>query len=157
MTEKEFRDKYYSEAKEQTISSLPAFIDKIMDMKHDYGTICCAMAAAAISAASAVDHHEEGGITGFQAGVVMWEFVRKWLFPTNKSGLRIIDYDDMLYPQYSDKFMRTISQNCWDALQSQAKEKLQQNSQHASPDVIDHWNSILAGNVPFEFTINNED
>ena len=39
------------------------------------------------------------GITGFQAGFVMWDFVRDWQFPHNKCGLRILDYDEMLYPQ----------------------------------------------------------
>ena len=99
--------RWYEDAKNQTVESLPVFISHIAsDYGHDYGTICHAMAAGAIAAATAIDKSPVGGITGFQAGAVMWEFIRNWNFSHNRCGLRIIDYDNFLYPQYSYKYQK---------------------------------------------------
>lgn len=56
------------------------------DYGHDYGTIGHAVAASAIGAATAVDHSPTGGITGFQAGAIMWEFIQHWTHEGNKCG-----------------------------------------------------------------------
>lgn len=55
-----------------------AAIAEIMAMEHDYGTICVAIGAIAAAAARAADRSPNGGITGFQAGAVFWEFTRAW-------------------------------------------------------------------------------
>ena len=31
----------------------------------------------------------------------MWDFIIDWMYTSNQCGLRIVDYDDMLYPQYN--------------------------------------------------------
>ena len=96
---------WFANAKKQTLETLPAFMNHVLnDYCHDYGTICHAISACAIAAAWAADGSEQGGITGFQAGFVMWDVIRQWRYSSNKSGLKIIDYDDMLFPQYEYKF-----------------------------------------------------
>lgn len=108
-----------------TLETLPAFLDELAgNYSHDYGTICHAMATAAIAAACALDRTPQGGITGFQAGAIMWEFIRGWNYTSNKCGLAIVDYDNLLYPQYSDKFSKTISACTWENLQKIAAEKI---------------------------------
>lgn len=124
MTEKDFRDKYYDKAKKQTFETLPEFFNEMFEGSFDYGSICCAVAASALAAASAANHHKKAGITGFQAGAVMWEFIQQWNYVSNKCGLRIIDYDNMLYAQYSDNFEKTISKSTFEALQKQAQVSL---------------------------------
>ena len=59
----------------RTPQQLADFVTWLDTHRQDYGTICHAMAAAAIAGASCMDHmpNADGGITGFQAGAVMWE------------------------------------------------------------------------------------
>ena len=91
----------YEEARAQTVATLPEFVRKLTeDYSHDYGTICHAIAAAALAAAHAVDHSPAGGITGFQSGCIMWEFIQEWQHLRGKP-LRLTNYEDMLFPQYS--------------------------------------------------------
>ena len=82
----------------------------------------------------------------------MWDFVRDWRFSNNKCGLKIVNYDDMLYPQYEYHFQKTISADVWHNLQEQAKQEIE-NSTYASPRIIEHWQSIVDGKVPFGYTV----
>lgn len=153
---------WFGEAKGQTLETLPAFINHIMgDYEHDYGTVCHAVAACALAAAYAANNSENGGITGFQASFVMWDFIRQWEKPNNKTALRLVDYDEMLYPQYAFKFERTISPDVWALLQNEAVKKLGAAANLADGHevhgaVVDHWKSIAGGKVPFGYTIKED-
>lgn len=141
---------WYKEAEEQTTDTLNSFINHIMnDYEHDYGTMCHALSACAVATIYACN--EQCGITMFQASMVMWGIVRQLLYPNNKCGLRMIDFDDMLYPQYDDKFDKTINSYTFNALQNEAKELLEKGSAH--PLVTAHWQSIVDGVVPFGYKI----
>ena len=141
---------WYKEAGEQTMDTLNSFINHIMnDYKHDYGTICHTLSACAVATIYACN--EQCGITMFQASAVMWNIVRQLLYSNNRSSLKIIDYDDMLYPQYDDKFDKTIDSYTFNALQNEAKKLLEKGSAH--PLVIAHWQSIVDGVVPFGYKI----
>lgn len=85
----------------------------------------------------------------------MWQIIRDMNYSSNKCGLRLIDYDNMLYPQYGYKFEKTISANTWEGLQKQAKENIKAKI-NAHPDVIEHWNSIANGEIPFGYTVEDE-
>ena len=125
--EMKVQDEWYKEAKSMTLDKLPDFLNKLMnDYGHDYGTICHAFASGAIATVRAMDHSEHGGITGFQAGAIMWEFIRNWNYNHNKTGLKIIDFDKFLYPQYSDYFQKTISPEAWVAIQKEAAVQLKE-------------------------------
>ena len=150
---------WFEEATEQTIETLPQFVNHIMnDYDHDYGTICHAIAACSLAAAWAANQHEQGHITGLQASFVMWDFIKEWMYSGNQSGLRIVDYDDMLYPQYENKFDKVISKETFKSIQKAAQERLDEVKQgrEAHPDVIKHWESIVAGNVPFGYKIKED-
>ena len=134
-----------------TLHDLFVFLKDINDNPSlGYGGAPISIAQAAL--ATAWYFAKEMGITGFQAGFVMWDFVRNWQYSTNKCGLRILDYDDMLYPQYDHKFEKTIRSNTWNELQETAKNNLE-TREHAHPDVIAHWKSIAAGNIPFGYSV----
>lgn len=144
---------WYDESRKVTLATLPEFLRHLTeDYGHDYGTICHAVAAAAIAAARAVDHSPAGGITGFQAGAIMWEFVSEWQGYRGQP-LRLVKYEEMLYPQYDDAFAKTITPDTWDWLQKKAAEKLAGNSEGSHPDVLAHWESIVAGIVPFGYEV----
>ena len=145
---------WFAEASKQTLETLTKFINHIMnDYEHDYGTICHAISACALAAAWAADKSESGGITVFQASFVMWDFVRQWLKPSNETGMKLIDYDDMLYPQYGYKFAKTIREDTWKELQKVAQKRLEEKDEHVHPNVIAHWESIVKGVVPYGFTV----
>lgn len=145
--------KWFDEAKKMTMDELPDFMDRMTHgYNHDYGTAIHAVSACALAAAWAACREDDTGLTGFQAGFVMWDFIRNWTKIGNKCGLRIIDYDDLLYPQYEYKMDNTISKVNWEALQKEAKKNLE-TKLDAHPYVIAHWKSIVEGNVPFGYKV----
>lgn len=148
---------WYVQAKEQSRETLPEFLDHLMnDYEHDYGTICHAIAAGAIATAVVINRGPQGGITGYQSGAVMWEFIRNWQYMDGP--LRLIEFSEMLYPQNADQFDKVVSKSTWAELQKMAKEKLilPDCMLSAHPDVIAHWKSIVDGVVPFGWKVGNE-
>lgn len=148
---------WFEEAAKQTLETLPKFVDHVMnDYEHDYGTVCHAISACAIAAAWAANHSEGacGGITGFQAGFIMWDFIRQWQYPNNKTSLKIVNYDDMLYPQHGRKFEKSIPKRTWEGIQKEAERRLKETGNpFVHPDVKAHWESIVAGQVPFGYAV----
>lgn len=152
----EIIEQWYKDASSQTLETLPAFMNHVLnDYKHDYGTICKAIGACSIAAAWAANASPQGGITGFQAGAVMWEFIRNWNFKDNKCGLKIVDMDDMLYPQYREKFDNTITKRVMENLMKEAKSRLAGiNEDHpVHPAVQAHWKRVAAGIPPFGYKV----
>ena len=153
---------WYADAeKVRTPRQLKRFVSHLMyDYEHDYGTIVHAGTAAAIAGVHCVDSEPfQGGITGFQASCIMWGFITKWM---HKEGpLRLIEYDNMLYPQNSDMFERVITKKTWEYLQKRANELIKENCngapQKAHPDVMAHWRSIAEeGKIPFGFMVKEQ-
>lgn len=145
--------KWYEEAKKiKTPAELKAFTEKIInDYGHDYGTICHACAAVAIAGAECVNHDpKQGGITGFQAGAIMWEFIKNWNagFSYDKNPLQLLNFGDLLYPQKEERFT-TISESTWKWAQKEAQELLNERSENVHPDVLKHWKSVASGTIPF--------
>lgn len=148
----ELRDELREKRKEiKTFEDLVKFLEHVKENCNcGYGEAPRAMAQASL--AVAWYFADVFGITGFQAGFVMWDFIKDWNFSHNKCGLKIIDYDNMLYPQYDDKFEKTITSDVWDSLKKEAKERLK-DSEYAHPAVVAHWKSIVEGNVPFGYKV----
>lgn len=159
MSEQAFKEKYEHRVREIKYGEVDAFIAEMMaDPLIDYGSVCLAIGYAAAAAAWAADRHpENGGITGFQSGFVMWEFLRQWQSSIiGESGTRIQNFDDLLYPQYGHKFTNTISTNGFVKLQELAKKNIDEKDEYAHPEVVAHWQSIVDGNLPFGFIIKED-
>ncbi|WP_139249527.1 hypothetical protein [Lactonifactor longoviformis] len=127
--EMKVHEEWYKEAEKMTMEKLPKFLNHLMeDYQHDYGTVCHALSAGALATVHAMNESPgaRGGITGFQASCIMWEFIRRFNYKNNKCGLRLQDMDNLLYPQYADKF-HTISENVWNAVQKEAAERIKQS------------------------------
>lgn len=123
----------------------------------NYGYGCAPRALAQATLATAWYLCSEFGLTGFQAGFVMWDFIIDWMYTCNKCGLRIIDYDNMLYPQYKYRFEKTISHTTWKSIQEQAKKNLEEVPHNEVCDsVAAHWKSIVDGNVPFGYIVRDD-
>lgn len=155
-TSKEIIDAWFAEADKMKAADLPNFIAKLVhDYDHDYGTICHAITAAGIAAMHAVNHSDQGGITGFQAGAIFWEFTRRWGY-LGEGPKKMVLFSNLLYPQYESSFEKTISKETWTWLQAEAKKNLNE-TKHASASVISHWQSIVDGNLPFGFKLEREE
>lgn len=130
--EMKIHEVWYKEAKNMTLEGLPEFINHLMNnYEHDYGTICHAMTAGGIATMNAINKSDQGGITGFQAGAIMWEFIRNWMYRNNKTGLKLVDYDNFLYPQYEENFRKTIGACTWAAIQKEAATQIKEaDEQH---------------------------
>lgn len=152
--ENEFEAKETLQKERKNINSLDDLMNYIQNIKDNYnigyGTAPRAIAQAALATSWYLA--DVFGITGFQAGCVMWDFIRDWSYPRNECGMKIVDYDDMLYPQYEDKFQKTIRKDVFEALQKEAEKNLE-NYESAHPNVVKHWKSIADGNVPFGYVI----
>lgn len=147
---------WFVDAKTQTLATLPEFLRHLsQDYAHDYGTICHALSAAAVAAATAMDKSETGGITGFQAGCVMWGFVAHWLGEVDKP-MRLMKYENLLYPQYATDFAKTVTPDTARWVKEQAKAKLAEvrdGDDFISPTVVAHWRALANGILPFGFTV----
>lgn len=157
-TEQEFRKQAYEIAKSvNTTEELAEFINFISNEPLDYGTAVYAQCAAMLAAQHVMDMGEQGGITGFQAGFIAWEMVRQFMH-VGECGLSLRDWENMLYPQYEDRFEKTISRKMFEGLQKKAQERLngidEQNPMH--PEVKAHMESIVKGVVPFGYTISED-
>lgn len=133
---------------------LPEFFREMTeDYVHDYGTVCHAMAAIGLASMYAFNKSDgaRGGITGFQAGCVMWNVIRHMNYESNKCGLRLQNMDDLLYPQYEYKFT-AISEETWDSVKREAQNCLLER-EYAHPAIVAHWKSIVDGNIPFGLRI----
>jgi hypothetical protein len=151
MTEQEYRDEVYTEAKDiKTIDSLSAFIKKLGNHKHDYGTIVYACSAAMKAAFHTFNACPQGGITGFQAGCLMWEMVKE--FGSFSEGpLRIQDFDNLRFPQYDERWTVTISPESAKVLRERAAKV-----SGAHPNVQQRNDEIAAGRFPSFVTVKEE-
>ena len=123
------QDEWYEQAISMSPDEFPEFFCHLsQDYIHDYGTVCHAMAAIGLAAMRAFDKTEgaRGGITGFQAGCVMWQIIRQMNYRDNKCGLRLLDMDNLLYPQFEYKF-RSIDSDTWKAVQKEAENRISES------------------------------
>lgn len=120
---------WYERAKSMRPEDFPEFFREMTeDYIHDYGTVCHAMAAIGLAAMFAFNNSEgaRGGITGFQASCVMWQVIRHMNYENNKCGLRLLDMDNLLYPQYEYKF-HSIGSDTWKAVQKEAENMISES------------------------------
>lgn len=152
--ENEFEAKEILEKERKNIKSLDDLMNYIQNIRDNYDVGYGTAPRAIAQAVLATSHYlaDVFGITGFQASCVMWDFIKDWSFRGNKCGLKITNYDDMLYPQYNYKFQKTIKKDTFEALQKAAENNLEKYKS-ASSNVIEHWQSIVDGNVPFGYII----
>lgn len=153
LTEQEYKELIYEKAKNvKTKEDLDNILAEVVNDKElDYGKICYAISGCMLATLNYIDGSEVGGITGFQASIIGWQMVRK-LIVDSEIGMKLVDYANMLYPQYEHEFEKTIPAKVWENIQEQAKRNLQ-NVPDAHPNVIKHWKKIVAGEVPFGYKV----
>lgn len=134
-------------------SPFEKFIKELSEYDHNYDTICHAVACAGIAAMWAMNRTPRAHITGFQANYVMWLVIRSW-GPYKDQPLKLTDYGDLLYPQSADRFANTLTPEVWAwAWVQEAAKAMLEESKEPHPEVKAHWERIIAGEVPFGYTV----
>ena len=145
-------ERWYDKAKNVTTTTLSTFINKIVNgYEHDYGTIAHAITASGLAAMLAVI--KEHPISAQQANFIMWNFIYRWMYPNNKCGLVLLNYDNLLFPQYEEMFDKVLSPEVFEALQKEASDLLEARGDNIHEDVKAHLQSIVDGKPPFGFKI----
>jgi hypothetical protein len=132
-----------------TMKDLDRVINALVDRQHEYGTCPYAMSIAA----EAAYHFVAGalGVTGFQASFADLDFIRR--VRGLKSGFRILNYDDLLYPQYhTPEHFPSLHDLMADAeirgiLKERAEKELATAGENAHPDVVRHWKRLAEWSV----------
>lgn len=151
-TDRELIETWWSEAEDcQSIEDAADLARRLItDYRHDYGTICHAIAAAAIAMAWAVERSPEGGITGFQAGAVNWLWLKHWN-QWEDGPRRIVEYANLLYPAY-DRHFTEIDADTANWLTKRAQALLAEHDGpaglHVHPNVRARWELVAAGQLP---------
>ena len=159
MTEQEYKQYIYKKASEvKTKKDLMNLLKEVVESKDlDYGKIVYAICGSMIATCNYINMSPVGGITGFQAGFIGWEMIKNYTITCdNEFGMKIINYGDLLYPQYEHRSDKVISHKTWKALQEEASKLLKEKT-FASTYVIQHWKSIVEGKVPFGYKVGEEE
>jgi hypothetical protein len=147
MTEKEMRESKAPWPKSK--DELLAFIDKMEKEANDYsepgegyGKAVYVMSLIATAAFYYASHVV--GSTGFQASCADIDFLRRTR--SMDDGFQIINYSDLLYPQYEDKipgYWSLIEKNKeW--LAQRAAKLLSESDGMAVEAVLNHWKRLIA-------------
>ncbi len=143
-------DQYY-ERSDEDLNTLEA---RFLEMEHTYDSACHATAAMALHAARRMASRL--GLSGFQAGFVDLQFVSHWRFDDEDVPFGIMDFSQLLYPQYDDDAPRRISKATFERLRELARERLNEapkGLKFASERVLERWRLIAGGNLPICTTI----
>lgn len=159
MNEFQARDYIINKGKAaKTPEDIKALLDEVLQkFNYDYGVAPRSVAGFCVAAAHFLACAM--GLTGFQASFITWDFILGFSMTNNKCGLKMVDFDQMLYPQYGYKFEKTISASTWKSIQEEAKKKLDKfdsDEETAAAPVVEHWRAIVAGNVPFGYSVEED-
>jgi len=143
MSERELRE--YEVPFIETEDQLLDIIRQLVDRSHTYGTCVYAMSIASVATFRYIVH--KLGVTGFQASCADLDILRRTR--NMNHGFRIVDYKNLIYPQYCDSehfpcYLELIRDNLSE-LQNLVKERMEESSD-IHPAVFNHWKWILSLN-----------
>ncbi len=148
MEEMEFRAKYKDRLNVKNIDEFTTLLAEMKIDSNDYGA--CVVATAYIM--EAAYHLLDPGLTGFQAGCVMWEMVKKFGSYGPNARLRMLDYGNLKFPQYERHFTH-IPQETWLSVVKDAQKGCNEWTGEKSGRVFEHMQTVAEGRVPFGLKI----
>ena len=147
--------KWLEKAKHVSREELPSFIDEIMEKGDGYSDLIYAVSSCCIATMSVCGK----GMTGYQASWVPLIFLQNVNGVGTKVGFKVVDYDNMMYPQYEDYFNVTLSRDMMEALQEEAVERLGEyadrpnDDKMIAPSVLKHWIKLASGTPPYGLNV----
>lgn len=149
MEQFEFRKKYEGREKVKTIEEFEKLLIDVKADSRDYGAIveaCSVMMNASFNLLNP-------GISGFQAGCLMWMMIKKYGMYGDDSMLSIRDFREIIYPQMGYKF-RSIPKDFWQQAQDLAKKQLIDFK--GSESVKKHMETVANGQIPFGLIVSDD-
>jgi len=147
-TSKEFKEiekGWYKEI--DTLTSQAKFNNFVKKLtsgyEHDFGTSLRALACIV----NATIRFYGGGLTNMQASFLMWQIIRTTFNKKDKLGLKMLEYEWLLYPQLLYRFDFVIDDDTHKKLIDLAKENLVK-SPNAVKEVKEHWEKLASGWLP---------
>lgn len=137
-----------------SIDKFNSFYKEITNQPINEGNIVEMASAFILAAANTLVQKYPKMFTKDRSGEIMWNFIRSWLPEFSFSPLRMLIYEDLLYPQFARNF-KTISQDIFEWIQNTAKNHLERHKD-ASPDLKVHWQSIIDGQIPYGLILEEE-
>lgn len=116
------------------------------DFYNDTSSIASSLSLAATSMCSYLF-----GMTLFQMGYVLWTIIDKMFLDEHDVGMRLVNFNNMLYPQYEYRFEKTIDSETWNSIQKKAAELIENGD--IVGGVRKHLQSIVDGKVPFGYKV----
>ncbi len=142
---------WLEKAKHVSREELPSFIDETMKKGDGYFDLIYAVSSCCI----ATMHACANGMTGYQASRVPLIFLQNINGTGTKIGFKVVDYDNMMYPQYEYYFKVTLTKDMMEALQEEAIKKLEEYADRPNedkmiaPSVLKHWIKLATGEPPY--------
>jgi hypothetical protein len=141
-------EKWYEEARGQTLDTLPVFLKGLMDeYSHDEVTLTHAVTAGAMATISAMDAHPEGGLTPSQNQLVFGLFLRKWA--RIEGPAKVMSWAGLLNPKNEDQ-MVGVPKDVAHWISGLAKQALD-NAKFQGQEQKDHLEKLAKGEMPWGF------
>ena len=144
MEQFEFRKKYEGRENVKSLAEFDKLLNEAKADSNDYGAIveyCSLMMNATFKLI-------DPGITGFQAGCLMWMMVEKYGSYGPDAILEIRNWNNLAYPQYESNFT-AVDKDTWERVQKFATKQIESFGEHGSGEVKTHMISVAEGRVPF--------
>ena len=145
-------EKLYTEAREQTLKTLPEFLERVSTIVRcdwDCNKGIAAIAISAIAASWAMESVPGLGTSNSQTRYIMAEYMMR--YGNVSTPANIVEYMEMLNPYNAGHFEKTISHDTWRCLQAEAAKRLKRV--RLADEVRTHLQSILDGVPPFGYAI----
>ncbi len=145
---KKLKQKWFN-FKPKTEQELFDFIHELTtEYVNDYGT--CVHMCVALMKAMFNYFDELEGMTGFQVGCMKWEVLQEIFGVNDEIGMKLLRYENMLYPQYDKEFSKIIidEQQRNKIIQLAKKELREADVDFIHPNVLMRWQQLAAGILP---------
>lgn len=150
-------DDIYKELLEvDTEKKLMDFYKKIEKEEINKENVSTAIAAFILAAGNLmVKKHADLMDKNVAAGI-FWAFLRHWLPEFSYAPLRILVYEDLLFPSpQTEKNYKTITKDIQDWLKQRAKSYLE-NNKDAPEELKKHWQAVVDGHIPFDLELEED-
>lgn len=143
---------WYAEAYHMELERLPEFIRRMLLSKPDQEDgILHALVAGALATVAAMSKAYGKPMNAAIADKLMYRFVARWRGIVGP--IKILRFEQMLYPVFKQNFANTIGQGTWAWLQDTAARKLLR-AKNPKADWRWHWQKIAQDKeVPFGWKV----
>lgn len=137
----------------KTKEQLLEFLDKEIENEElTKDNIDHAIAAFMLAASNVLVQKHGNLIDKDKAGDIMWNFIRHWLPEFAYAPIRMLIYEDLLFPQFERNF-KTITKDIQEWVKKQAEHNLKTHGDKAAPELVEHWRKIINGYIPYDLEL----